>query len=279
MFRRESVIGATVAVVLGCAGFVYGLRTLESMMTFRPVQMKTADAAPEGAETVWFNSADGTRLNGLFFESQSKPEAATIIFFHGNGGNITNVTWLAQRFAKHGFNVLLFDYRGYGASDGIAGSEAGLYADGDAAVAFVVNQKKVPPEQIVLYGHSLGTAVVSDVALRGHFGAVVLESGFSSASSLATTALPWLPRPLHFLGKNRFESARKLTQVKSPILIVHGDPDQTIPTSESQILFASANEPKKLMILPGAGHVPFGSAGEKYLVQVEQFIREALTAR
>ncbi|HEY0761979.1 MAG TPA: alpha/beta fold hydrolase, partial [Pyrinomonadaceae bacterium] len=279
MFRRESVIGATVAVVLGCAGFVYGLRTLESMMTFRPVQMKTADAAPEGAETVWFNSADGTRLNGLFFESQLNPEAATIIFFHGNGGNITNVTWLAQRFAKHGFNVLLFDYRGYGASDGIAGAEAGLYADGDAAVAFVVNQKKVRPEQIVLYGHSLGTAVVSDVASRGHFGAVVLESGFSSASSLATTALPWLPRPLHFLGKNRFESARKLTQVKSPILIVHGDPDETIPTSESQILFASANEPKKLLILPGAGHVPFGNAGEKYLVQVEQFIREALTAR
>jgi len=279
MFRRESVIGATVAVVLACAGFVYGLRTLESMMTFRPVQVTAAEAAPEGAETVWFNSADGTRLNGLFFESQLKPATATIIFFHGNGGNITNVTWLAQRFAKHGFNVLLFDYRGYGASDGIASAEGGLYADGDAAVAFVVNEKKVRPEQIVLYGHSLGTAVVSDVASRGHFGAVVLESGFSSASSLATTALPWLPRPLHFLGKNRFESARKLTRVNSPILIAHGDPDQTIPTSESQMLFASANEPKKLLIVPGAGHVPFGNAGEKYLVQVEQFIRDALTER
>jgi alpha-beta hydrolase superfamily lysophospholipase len=234
---------------------------------------------PAGAETVWFNSADGTRLNGFFFESQSKPETATIIFFHGNGGNITNVTWLAQRFAKHGFNVLLFDYRGYGVSGGIASDEAELYNDGDAAVAFVVNEKKVRPEKIVLYGHSLGTAVVADVASRGHFGAVVLESGFSSASSLATSALPWLPRQLHFLGKNRFESARKLTKIKSPMLIVHGDPDRTIPTSESQVLFASANEPKRLLILPDAGHVPFGNAGEKYLTQVEQFIREALTAR
>ncbi|HEU4931949.1 MAG TPA: alpha/beta hydrolase [Pyrinomonadaceae bacterium] len=266
------------AVVFGCAAFVYGLRTLESMMTFHPVRMSATEIT-DGAETVWFKSADGTRLNGFYFESQSKPEVATIIFFHGNGGNVTNVSWLGQRFAKHGFNVLLFDYRGYGASDGVTGDESGLYADGDAAVAFLVNEKKVRPEKIVLYGHSLGTAVVADVASRGQFGAVVLESGFSSASSVAATALPWLPRMLHFLGKNRFESARKLTKVKSPILIAHGDPDQTIPTSEAHLLFASANEPRKLLILPGAGHVPFGSAGEQYLIQVEQFIREAVTAR
>ena len=250
-------------------------------MTFRPVRLTTTEMSPtpEGAESVWFNSVDGTRLNGFYFKSRSKPEVATIIFFHGNGGNITNVTWLGQRFAKHGFNVLLFDYRGYGASDGIAGDESGIYADGDAAVAFLVNEKKVRPEQIVLYGHSLGTAVAADVASRGHFGAVVLESGFSSASSVAATALPWLPRSLHFLGKNRFESARKVAKIKSPILIAHGDPDRTIPTSEAHLLFESANEPRKLLILPGAGHVPFGSAGEQYLNQVEQFIREALTAR
>lgn len=228
---------------------------------------------------VWFNSADGTRLNGWFFESQLRPATATIIFFHGNGGNITNVGWMGQRFARHGFNVLVFDYRGYGASDGVAAAEAELYADGDAAVTFVTN-KGIRPEQIILYGQSLGTAVVSDVASRGKFGAVVLESGFSSASSLAASALPWLPRWLHFLGKNRFESARKLANVRSPILIAHGDPDRTIPTAESHLLFASANEPKKLLIVPGAGHVVFGAAGEPYLSQVEQFMRDALiTAR
>lgn len=280
-FSRELLIGATVAVIFGCAAFVYGLRTVESMMTFHPERLTASEmnSTPEGAETVWFKSADGTRLNGYFFKSQSQPEAATIIFFHGNGGNITSVIWLGQRFAKHGFNVLLFDYRGYGASDGVAADEAGLYADGDAAVAFLMNEKKVRSKQIVLYGHSLGTTVAADVASRGQFGAVVLESGFSSASSVASTALPWLPRFLHFLGKNRFESARKLAKVKSPILIAHGDPDGTIHTSEAQILFAAANEPRKLLIVPGAGHVPFASAGEPYLNQVEQFMREALTAR
>ena len=281
ILSRELLIGAAVALIFGCAAFVYGLRTLESMMTFHPERMTERErkTTPEGAEIFWFNASDGTRLNGFYFESQSKPETATIIFFHGNGGNITSVTWLAQRFAKHGFNVLLFDYRGYGASDGVAADEEGLYADGDAAVAFVVNEKHVPPEQIVLYGHSLGTAIASDVASRGRFGAVVLESGFSSASSIATNALPWLPRWLHFLGKNRLESARKLRDVRSPILIAHGDPDRTIPTSEAYVLFAAANEPKKLLIVPGAGHVPFGTAGEKYLSQVEQFMRDALTAR
>jgi fermentation-respiration switch protein FrsA (DUF1100 family) len=277
-FTRERLVGLTVALLLGCAAFVYGLRWLESAMTFRPSRMAAAQEISSGAENVWFNSADGTRLNGWFFESQTKPELATMIFFHGNGGNISNVSWLAQRFAKDGFNVLIFDYRGYGASDGIAAKESELYADGDAAADFVMKKKGVRSEQIVLYGHSLGTAIAADVASRRAFGAVVLESGFSSASSVAMRALPWLPRFLHFLGKNRFESARKLNNVKCPILIAHGDPDLTIPTSEAQLLYEAANEPRKLLIIPGAGHVVFGSAGEQYLDQVEQFMRESIKA-
>ena len=278
IFTRERLIGVTVGLVFGFLAFVYGLRWLESKMTFQPDRMTEAERniVPEGAESVWFNSADGTRLHGWFFESQAGPDIATVIFFHGNGGNIGNVSWVGQRFAKRGFDVLLFDYRGYGASDGVAANESDLYADGDAAVAFVRNEKGARPERIVLYGQSLGTAIVADVTSRGSFGAVVLESGFSSASSVAASALPWLPRWLHFLGKNRFESARKLTNVKTPILITHGDPDHTIPTGESQMLFASANEPKKLLIFRGADHNVFGSLGEPYLTQVEQFIREAL---
>jgi uncharacterized protein len=276
---RERLIGVTIALTVACGGFVYGLRWLESLITFHPNRMTAAEmkATPDGAESVWFNSADGTHLHGWFFESQSKPATATIIFFHGNGGHIGNVGWVGQRFAKHGFDILVFDYRGYGASDGVAAYESDLYADGDAAVSFVMHEKGARPERIVLYGQSLGTTVAADVASRGFFGAVVLESGLSSASSVAATALPWLPRWLHFLGRNRFESARKLATVRAPILITHGDPDLTIPTAEAHALFASANEPKKLLIFPGAGHVVFGSMGEPYLAQVEEFIRESLS--
>ena len=275
---RERLIGTTVALVLGCVAFVYGLRWFELLITFHPEPLSAHESKSpaKGAEIVWFNSADGTRLNGWFFESQLRPATATIIFFHGNGGNVSSVGWMGQRFAQHGFNVLLFDYRGYGASEGSAADESGLYADGDAAVMFVVNNKGVRPEQIILYGHSLGTTVATDVASRGNYGAVVLESGFSSASSMAASALPWLPAWLHFLGRNRFESARKLANIESPILIAHGDPDRTIPTDEARLLFAAANEPKKLLIVPGAGHVVFADAGESYLSQVEQFMRDAM---
>ena len=278
ILTRERVIGATVALVLGCVAFVYGLRWFELLITFHPEPLSAhqGKSPAEGAENVWFNSADGTRLNGWYFESRLKPATATIIFFHGNGGNVSNVGWMGQRFAKNGFNVLLFDYRGYGASEGVAADESGLNADGDAAVAFVMNNKGVRPEQIILYGHSLGTTVATDVASRGNYGAVVLESGFSSASSMAASALPWLPTWLHFLGRNRFESARKLARVKSPVLIAHGDPDTTIPTDEAHLLFTAANEPKKLLIVPGAGHVVFADAGESYLSQVEQFMRDAM---
>jgi fermentation-respiration switch protein FrsA (DUF1100 family) len=277
-FSRERLIGLAVSLVLGGAAFVFGLRWMESKMTFQPVRVAQM-SAPRGAEDVWFNSADGTRLHGWFFRTEATPSNATLIYFHGNGGNISNVAWVGQRFAKQGFDVLLFDYRGYGASAGEAGAESDLYADGDAALAFVVNNKGVRAEQIVLYGQSLGTTVAVDVASRRQVGAVVLESGLSSASSVAETALPWLPRWLHFLGKNRFDSARKLANVKAPVLITHGDPDPVIPTSEARLLFAAANEPKKLLTFAGAGHNVFGSQGEQYFDQVEQFIRASLTAR
>jgi hypothetical protein len=205
-----------------------------------------------------------------------KPATATVIYFHGNGGNILNVDWVGQRFAKQGFDVLLFDYQGYGASEGNVGSESDLYADGDAAVAFVVNEKSVPTKRIVLYGQSLGTTVVADLASRQDFAAVIIESGLSSASSVARSALPWLPRWLHFLGQNRFESARKLGRVKTPVLITHGDPDPVIPADEARTLFAAATEPKKLLIFPGAGHNVFGSMGEQYFAQLDQFIRQSL---
>lgn len=275
---RESLIGAAVAMVFGCGVFVYGLRWLESAMTFHPVRL-TADqriSPPNGAEDVWFTAKDGTRLHGWYFPSRG---TATIIYFHGNGGNVTNVGWLGESLAKRGFNVLLFDYRGYGLSSGSTLDEEDLYLDGEAAWEFVVNEKKAGPESVVLYGQSLGTAIAAETAIRRKAGALILESGFSSASSLAETALPWLPRFLHVLGRNRFESARKLGALRIPVLVSHGEPDEVIPAEESRALFSAANEPKQLLLVPGVGHNVFGSAGPVYLDQLEDFIRRATERR
>ena len=278
MLTRERTISLTVALLFAVGVFVFGLRWMEWFTTFHPVRMDPNHrvAPPSGGSDVWFTTADGYRLNGWFFESQTEPQVATVIFFHGNSGNISDVGWLGEWFAKQGFDVLLVDYRGYGASAGEPGDESGLYADGDAAVAFVVYEKRERPNRIALYGTSLGTTVVADVASRHQIGAVIIESGLSSATSLATHRFSWLPQFLHFLGKNDFESARKLGSVKAPVLIAHGDPDPVIPTSEARLLFEAANDPKRLLIFPGAGHNVFGSVRDPYLNQVVEFIRQSV---
>lgn len=263
---------------MAAVAFFFGLRWVERVMTFHPARLdaKHPPQPPSGAEDVSFTSADGTRLHGWYFKAESSTETATIVYFHGNGGNVTNLAWFGESLAKRGFNVLVFDYRGYGLSHGVAADESELYLDGEAALQYVVNDKHAWPNQIVLYGQSLGTAIATETATRCECGALILESGFSSASSLGSRALPWLPRWLHLLGRNRFESARKLKDVHAPVLITHGDPDLTIPTDEGRALFAAANEPKKLLIFPGAGHSVFSSAGPGYLDQLEQFVRGAI---
>ena len=278
ILTRERLIAGSVAVAFLALALFLGLRWFEHAVSFHPVQYDARKGwtQPSEASDVWFTTTDGLRLHGWFFKSRSEPAIASIIFFHGNGGNISNVGWVGERLSSKGFNVLLMDYRGYGRSEGNADGEQGLYADAEAGYQYVTKTLGVRPEGVVLFGQSLGTAVAADLASRKQCGAVILESGFSSASDLATTVLPLLPRWLHFLTRNRFESARKLSQVNCPVLITHGDPDGTIPTEHGHRLFAAANEPKKLLIFPGAGHNVFGSQGNRYLDLVSDFIQKSL---
>ena len=274
LFPTKYLVTAAVSLFLvGCI-FFFGLRKLERAIAFHPEPYKPGAAwlTPPEAEDVWFMNADGDRLHGWWFGSNAKLAKSTIIFFHGNGGNLSNIGWVGVRLAARGFNVLMFDYRGYGRSEGYLDDERGLYADAEAAYGFVERVRGVPGQSIVLYGQSLGTAAAIDAAARHGCAAIILESGPSSGSDMAAAALPWLPHKLHFLAKNRFDSARKLSQVRCPVLITHGDPDPTVPTEQSRILLAAANEPKKLMTFAGAGHNVFGSVGEKYLDLLAEFI-------
>jgi fermentation-respiration switch protein FrsA (DUF1100 family) len=272
---RERLIAGCVAI-LSLAFFLFlALRGFEHAVTFHPLRYddRTGWKQPTSAQDVWLRSTDGVRLHGWLFEAKEQPAFATIIYFHGNGGNISNDGWVGENLSRRGFDVLLLDYRGYGRSEGDVDGEAGLYADADAAYEYITKTRGVRPSRVVLYGQSLGTAVAVDVASRQESAALILESGFSSASDLASTVVPVLPRRLHFLAKNRFESTRKLSSVRCPVLIVHGDPDMTIPTEHGRLLFSAANEPKKLLIFPGAGHNVFGSLGDGYLDRVVDFLR------
>ena len=262
---------------LFCALLFFGLRWFERAVTYHPVRYTPGPqwARPANAEEVWFTSADGVKLNGWFVHTAHQPSTGTVLYCHGNAGNLTDVSRLACDLADYGLDVMIFDYRGYGRSGGEVTDEWGLDADGDAAYDYLTRERGVKPERLAIYGLSLGTTIAADVASRKPCGALVLESGLSSASEMADVAAPWLPRWLHWLGKNRFESARKLASVNSPVLVVHGTADEVIPVEQGERLYAAARNPKKLIIVPG-GHHWLPAGGRAYLDSVAEFIRGAL---
>jgi uncharacterized protein len=279
LFRLPRAARVAIYLPFIAALFFVTVRQLEHAVTYHP-QGYTAGprwTPPANGEDVWINVTNDALLHAWFVRATAQPALATVLYFHGNGGNITHTGWRAAELAAQGFDVLTFDYRGFGRSDGVISDESGLYADGDAAYDYLVRERGVKPEQLVLYGLSLGTTVAIDVAARRPCGALIVESGLSSASEMGQVALPWLPRWLHFLGKNRFDSAHKIANVKCPVLITHGTNDRTVPVAQGRRLYEAAPEPKRLLIIEGGGHNLAGEGGATYRDQIADFAKEALT--
>ena len=256
----------------------YVLRRLEHMATYHPEPYVPGPnwSLPANGEEVWVKVTDGERVHGWFLRAKEQPAIATVLHCHGNGGNLSSVVWVAQELTKRGFDTMIFDYRGYGRSEGRLRDEWGLYADAEAVYNHLVRERGVTADKLALYGQSRGTTAAIDLASRLPCGALIVESGLSSASDMGAVSFPWLPRQLHFLARNRFESARKMAEVKCPALIAHGTKDPVIPVDQGRKLYESAPDPKRLVIVEGGDHFLFGSAGEKFVVGVADFIRASV---
>lgn len=276
---RYFMISIVVIAVIGLPAGFFMLRRFEASAMFHPERAAIEGLwrVPQGAEEVWFRTSDNVRLYGWLFHSTTRPAAATVVYAHGNGGNVSYCDWVGAQLAARGFDVLLFDYRGYGRSEGDPEGERGLYADADAAYDFLTRERGVPSGRVVLYGQSLGTAAVADVASRRECGGLVLESGLSSAGDMAGAIMPWLPRFVRGLTKNKLDTVSKLPRVGCPVLVVHGDRDQLIPVEQGRKLFDAAPEPKRLKIIKGAGHNDLSIVGgDKYIDALAEFIRGSL---
>lgn len=278
-----SKILLTVVIVIAACALLFYLcaRWFERSVVFHPERYAEGSAwrMPKGGEDVWFKGASGERLHGWYVRARGVVDAETaphVIYFHGNGGNINTVGWMGEALSQRGFGVLLFDYRGYGRSEGSVRDERGIYEDADAAYDYLVRERNVKPEQITLYGQSLGTTAAVDLASRKPCRAVILESGLSSASDMAALILPGVPSWIHRYGRNHFESAKKLAEVTAPVMVAHGSRDGTIPVEQGYKLYAAAREPKRLRIVENAGHNDLVSVGGKeYLDEVAAFIKSA----
>lgn len=237
---------------------------------------------------VSFNSLDGTRLHGWFFAPKGGTDGAkaTVIHFHGNAENISThfqaVAWLA----REGFNVFVFDYRGYGQSDGEPNKD-GIQDDAVAAVRWVRGRPDVDPDRLIFFGQSLGAAIAVHLA-AGPEGTglrvVVLESGFSSyraitREKLAASFLTWpFQWPLSLLVSDRDRPRDDIAKIAPvPVLIIHGTADPVVPYHHAEVLYAAAREPKTLWTIPGAGHTSaFGRYGEIYRPRLLAFLNQQL---
>lgn len=227
------------------------VRSLDELLLFQPTKFPKGNWKPDGLKfsDVWITSKDGTQIHGWYCPAE-KPKAV-VLYCHGNGGNLAGRA-ATLKFLQQEMNVsvLIFDYRGYGRSEGKA-TVAGAIEDSIAARKELAKTAGIQEADIVLLGRSLGAAIAIQLAADIHPRGLIIESSFSSLRDVAREHFPklaWL------VPKNKLDSAQAIADVKCPILQCHGDTDRVISFESGRRLFAAAAEPKQFVTLNGAGH-------------------------
>lgn len=247
MLLLRGVLLVAVAVYLGAAAYMY---IQQRSFQYLPARVGTPPQALglTGVTEERVRTPDGETI--VMWYAPAPPGAPTVLFYHGNAGEISE---RHERFAylqSQGLGVLFVSYRGYGASTGSI-SEQGIITDALTAYEFL-RAKGVAPDQIMLLGESLGTGVAIQVAAQKPVAAVALEAPYTATVDIASEIYWWLP--VHLLMKDQFRSRDYIAKVTVPLLIQHGDADHIVPFAQGQALFAMANEPKQMVVIPGGTH-------------------------
>lgn len=226
-------------------------------------------------EEVWFQSGDGAKLFGWYVEARA--DRPVVLWCHGNAGNIThrleNLTLLYQL----GLSIFIFDYRGYGRSQSVRPSEAGLYQDAVGAYEYLTRTRRIPPDRLIIFGRSLGAAVAAELAAHRPAAGLILESPFPSIEAVAKHHYGGMP--VHWLLGAEFDLIDRLPQLSLPILVIHGDRDDIIPIEFGRQVFEAAKPPKWWYAIAGADHNnTYQVGGRAYFRQFADFIRSAVTA-
>ena len=192
----------------------------------------------------------------------------TILFLHGNAGNLFNRSYKLNRFNELNLNVLIISWRGFSGNPGKP-NETNLYGDAKKAVKWL-NDRGVETKNIILYGESLGTGVAVEIAQNNKFNSIILESPYTSMEKTAKIYYPYLP--VKFLLKDKYESEKKIKNIKTPILIMHGKKDNIVPFNMGKKLFEIANKPKKFLQIEEDDHML--SFNDSLLLEIKNFINK-----
>jgi fermentation-respiration switch protein FrsA (DUF1100 family) len=256
----------TAAVVIF---FFFFIRFIEKKSLYFP--FRNIETTPQDIgltyEEIFVVTSDGVKISGWYIPSGSP--RTTVLLSHGNGGNISHRLEKIKILHDLDLNILLFDYRGYGMSNG-SPSEAGLYLDAEAMYAYLLNEKKILPEKIVGYGESLGGAVIVDLADKHKLGGMVLEGSFTSIRDMAKKYFPFIPA---FVYKTSFDSLEKIKDMKMPKLHFHSRNDEIVPFELGKKLFDNAPEPKEFVVLQGGHNDSFLVSEDVFREKIDAFIR------
>jgi len=269
MVKKIMIVIIIVILVLIIAFFL--LRAFESMNLYFPVKQLEGTPRDLGLEyeDVYFEASDGVKLNGWFVPS--KKRSATMLYYHGNAGNISHRLPIIKMFNEMGIDVFIFDYRGYGKSKGFP-SEEGIYRDGFAAYDYLLSRPDVDKGKLVLYGKSIGAAVATEVLKRREAKALITEGAFTSAPDMAGELYPILP--LKYVIVSKYDSLSNIKTLDLPVLVIHAKDDEIIPFSHGKRIFEAAREPKKVLEVYGGHNYAIILEPEKFSRVIRQFLKK-----
>jgi len=222
-------------------------------------------------QDVSFVTDDNIKLHGWFIPNDNAK--ATLLFFHGNAGNISHRLQSIEIFHRLGLNVFIIDYRGYGQSEGKV-SEKGTYRDAEAAWKYLTDTQGINEKQIIIFGRSLGASIASWLASKQAPAALIIESGFTSVPAMGQRFYPFLP--IRWLTHFKYNTKKYVKNISCPVLVAHSKNDDIIPFDEGRQIFAAAAKPKQFLEMRGGHNDGFMVSGSTYVEGLRAFINETL---
>jgi pimeloyl-ACP methyl ester carboxylesterase len=265
----KGAVRITLGVLIGATLF---LMFSEKRLIYYPAAR--LDVTPKALglafEEVAIDVEPGVKIHGWFIGAGQKPSVATVLFSHGNAGNIADRLDRVLRLREIGADFLLYDYRGYGRSTG-SPDEEGTYRDGRAAYDYLVKVRHIDPARLILMGESLGCAISIQLAIERKAAGLALEAPFASIAHMANAIYPFLP--LGPFIRTRYENLKKIPQLRMPLLVAQGTRDEVIPVAQGRMVFDAAPPPKQYLAIEGARHNDvYIVGGPGYRLALSEFI-------
>lgn len=268
------MVNTAIGLAIGYGAVVALAFAFQDRLLFQP--SRTLVATPSGAgmpyETVRLNTEDGETLHGWWIPAADTARG-TLLFFHGNAGNVSGRLESVQQFHQLGLNVLIVDYRGYGQSTG-SPSEQGIYTDAEACWRYLTATKGIPPRKVVLFGRSMGGGPATWLAARVQPGAVLLESVFTNVPDVGAHHYSFLP--VRALATNQFDNESRVAEIDAPKLFIHSRGDRVVPFELGRQVYEAAAAPKQFLEIEGGHNDGFLVSADEYLRTIDSFLEEHL---